>query len=88
MKLFNHISEVADDSSCFVVLLIDEVESIASARSSANKSGEPGDAIRVVNSVLTSLDSLRRKPNVLILCTSNMLESLDEVEKVKYHYDS
>ncbi len=81
MKLFNHISEIAEDETCLTILLIDEVESIASARSSASSSGEPGDAIRVVNAVLTSLDSLKRKPNVLVMCTSNMISSLDEVRK-------
>lgn len=79
MKLFNHISEIAEDQNSLVVLLIDEVESIANARSAASRSGEPGDAVRVVNAVLTSLDSLKRKPNVLVLCTSNMVHSLDEV---------
>jgi SpoVK/Ycf46/Vps4 family AAA+-type ATPase len=79
MKLFNHISEIAEDETCLTILLIDEVESIASARSNASSSGEPGDAIRVVNAVLTSLDSLKRKPNVLVMCTSNMISSLDEV---------
>ena len=63
----------------FIILLIDEVESIASARTASSRSNEPGDAIRVVNAVLTSLDVLRRKKNVLVLCTSNMLSSLDEV---------
>jgi SpoVK/Ycf46/Vps4 family AAA+-type ATPase len=80
MKLFTHIAEIAEDPECFVVLLIDEVESIASARSMSSKSGEPGDAIRVVNAVLTSLDSLKRKKNILVLCTSNMVTSLDEVK--------
>lgn len=79
MKLFTHIGEIAEDPKCLIVLLIDEVESIASARSASSTSGEPGDAIRVVNAVLTSLDNLRRKPNVLVLCTSNMIESLDPV---------
>lgn len=78
MKLFKHISEVAEDSECLVVLLIDEVESIAAARTGASKAGEPGDAIRVVNAVLTSLDALRKRQNVLVLCTSNMSSSLDE----------
>ncbi|RYG66707.1 AAA family ATPase [archaeon] len=82
MKLFNHISDIAEDSRTLVILLIDEVESIANARSSASQAGEPGDAVRVVNAVLTSLDSLRRKNNVLVLCTSNMLASLDEVSVV------
>lgn len=79
MKLFNHIAEVADDPDSLVVLLIDEVESIVNARSSAQRSGEPGDALRVVNAVLTSLDSLKRRANVIVLCTSNMIHALDEV---------
>lgn len=80
MKLFQHISDIADDDTCLVILLIDEVESIAAARNSANRSGEPGDAIRVVNAVLTSLDQLRRRKNVLVMCTSNMQSTLDEVQ--------
>jgi len=77
MKLFAHIKELAEDTSCLVVVLIDEVESITSARSSSGRSNEPGDAVRVVNAVLTSLDGLRRLPNVLLLCTSNLVDSVD-----------
>lgn len=77
MKLFDHISEIADDPDCFVAVLIDEVESITAARQGSVRSNEPGDAVRVVNSVLTSLDALKRRPNVLVLCTSNMLSSVD-----------
>jgi hypothetical protein len=77
MKLFAHIRDLADDSDCLVVVLIDEVESITSARSSSGRSNEPGDAVRVVNAVLTSLDGLRRLPNVLLLCTSNLVDSVD-----------
>ena len=40
-------------------------------------SNEPGDAVRVVNAVLTSLDALKRRPNVLVLCTSNMQSAID-----------
>lgn len=77
MKLFDQIHDIADDEDTFVCILIDEVESIASTRSSSVRSNEPGDAVRVVNSVLTSLDTLRRRPNVLVLCTSNMISSID-----------
>jgi SpoVK/Ycf46/Vps4 family AAA+-type ATPase len=76
-KLFDQIAEAAEDPDCLVCVLIDEVESITASRSSAAQSNEPGDAVRVVNAVLTSLDALRRRPNVLILCTSNMLDSID-----------
>jgi hypothetical protein len=57
--------------------LIDEVESITASRSSNARSNEPGDAVRVVNAVLTSLDALKRRPNVLVLCTSNLIGSVD-----------
>ena len=79
MKLFDHIAEIATDEDCFVCVLIDEVESITATRTSS--SSEPGDAVRVVNSVLTSLDSLRRRPNILVLTTSNILDSIDPAFK-------
>jgi len=57
------------------IILIDEVESLTSARSgSAN---EPADAVRVVNAVLTQLDSLKKYPNVLVVCTSNITGKID-----------
>lgn len=78
MKLFEHISELAEDENCLLFVLIDEVESIVGSRSNSSRSNEPGDAVRVVNAVLTSLDQIKTKKNVLILCTSNMLSSIDE----------
>jgi AAA+ superfamily predicted ATPase len=33
----------------------------------------------VVNAVLTSLDALKRRKNVLVLCTSNMISAIDPV---------
>ena len=75
MKLFDQINDVAEDTETFVAVLIDEVESITSTRTA--NSSEPGDAVRVVNSVLTCLDQLKRRKNVLVLCTSNMLSSID-----------
>jgi hypothetical protein len=77
MKMFDHIHEVADDPEQFVCILIDEVESLTRSRTEASSGNEPGDAIRVVNAVLTALDALRRQPNVLVLCTSNMIEGID-----------
>lgn len=81
MKLFTHIGEIAEDEECMVVVLIDEVESITASRGSAARSNEPGDAVRVVNAVLTSLDALKRRPNVLVLCTSNLIASVDPVRQ-------
>ena len=86
MKLFDQIDEIAQDEKCLVIVLIDEVESIASARNASARSNEPGDAVRVVNAVLTSLDALRRKSNVLILCTSNMVNNIDEAFRDRVDY--
>eukprot|EP01063_Lacrimia_lanifica_P006928 TRINITY_DN14392_c0_g1_i1.p1 TRINITY_DN14392_c0_g1~~TRINITY_DN14392_c0_g1_i1.p1 ORF type:complete len:442 (+),score=154.72 TRINITY_DN14392_c0_g1_i1:33-1358(+) len=77
MKLFTRVREMAADPACLVVLLVDEVESLAAARKAALNSSEPSDSIRVVNALLTQLDALRRFPNVLTLCTSNITEAID-----------
>lgn len=77
-QLFSRIdSKVANDPFTMVTVLIDEVESIASSRTASMTTSEPGDAVRVVNSVLTCLDSLRRRPNALVMCTSNLMGSID-----------
>lgn len=38
---------------------------------------EPSDAIRAVNALLTQLDALRKRPNVMLLTTSNITEAVD-----------
>ena len=38
---------------------------------------EPSDAIRVVNSLLTQIDQIKRFPNVIILTTSNVTGAID-----------
>ena len=79
MNLFEHIQECCDDADCLVCVLVDEVESLTSARQNAIGNGEPGDALRVVNAMLTGLDKLRRFKNVIILTTTNMMESAVDV---------
>lgn len=76
LKLFKTIKEVAEDPDSLVIILIDEVESIAYSRESVS-SQEPSDSLRVVNAVLTQLDQLRGHPNVLVLTTSNLSGSID-----------
>lgn len=46
--MFSSIKEVAEDPDSLVIILIDEVESIAYARDSVS-SQEPSDSLRVVN---------------------------------------
>ncbi|XP_020799413.1 pachytene checkpoint protein 2 homolog [Drosophila serrata] len=74
--LFSKIGELVADKNNLVCVLIDEVESLAYARSSMS-SNEPRDAMRVVNAVLTQLDNIKACPNVLILATSNLAQSID-----------
>lgn len=74
-KLFSKIHELVEDEDALVFVLVDEVESLSAARKASGT--EPSDAIRVVNALLTQLDSLRARPNVLIMTTSNLPDSVD-----------
>jgi hypothetical protein len=53
------------------------VESLTAARKAAVSGSEPSDAVRVVNAVLTAIDSFRTRKNVLLLTTSNVSEAID-----------
>lgn len=76
MKLFTKVKEIIAQPKSLVCVLIDEVESIAYARESMSGQ-EPKDAMRVVNALLTQLDSIKESPNVLILATSNLASNID-----------
>ncbi|XP_076180876.1 pachytene checkpoint 2 protein isoform X1 [Ptiloglossa arizonensis] len=77
MKLFNEMKSLLEDSHVLICILIDEIESLAHARKSCSNGVEPTDSIRVVNALLTQLDQIKRYPNVLILTTSNLSETID-----------
>lgn len=80
-KLFKKVRKIIRDhneNDIFICLLIDEVESLSSARKKTMDSGEPTDSIRVVNTLLTEIDSLKYYHNTLLLTTSNMTEMIDE----------
>ena len=66
-----------EDPRHLVCVLIDEVESLTAARTNAMSGSEPSDAIRVVNALLTQLDSIKNAANVLILTTSNITGAID-----------
>ncbi|GAA5974715.1 hypothetical protein JCM11641_007236 [Rhodosporidiobolus odoratus] len=76
-RLFAQVTEMVDDEGCFVVVLIDEVESLTAARAGAMSGKEPSDALRVVNALLTQLDKLKTRKNVLIMTTSNLSGAID-----------
>ena len=85
-KLFQQIRDLAElaldledrSRSSLVFVLIDEVESLATARRQSIQGGEPSDGVRAVNALLTQLDQLRQYPNVYVMCTSNVSEAIDE----------
>ena len=61
-----------------VIVLIDEVESLAFDRKAvAANPHEPSDIMRGVNKLLTELDRLREVPGVLVVMTSNLDEVID-----------
>ncbi|OAV89200.1 hypothetical protein PTTG_08986 [Puccinia triticina 1-1 BBBD Race 1] len=77
-SLFTKIEQIAENADVFVLVLIDEVESLAGSRSSGASGSEPSDALRAVNSLLTALDKLRHYKNILVLTTSNLTGSIDD----------
>uniref|UniRef100_A0A7S3VK24 AAA+ ATPase domain-containing protein n=2 Tax=Dunaliella tertiolecta TaxID=3047 RepID=A0A7S3VK24_DUNTE len=76
-KLFSKITELLEEPDVLVFVLIDEVESLASARKGSGGVSEPSDAVRAVNALLTQLDALRRFPNAMVLTTSNITQAID-----------
>ncbi|KAG9156559.1 hypothetical protein Leryth_006541 [Lithospermum erythrorhizon] len=76
-KLFSKIQEMVEEENNLIFVLIDEIESLAAARSAALSRSEPSDSIRVVNALLTQLDKLKSAPNVIILTTSNITTAID-----------
>lgn len=62
-----------------VCVLMDEVETIASSRTASNAAGECQDGVRATNQLLTALDALLGpRANVVVLCTSNLRNALDD----------
>ncbi|MCJ1469013.1 hypothetical protein MMC07_007645 [Pseudocyphellaria aurata] len=77
-KLFEKIERILKaQQNTFVIVFIDEVESLTSARQHSADSHEPRDALRAVNALLTALDRLRKYPNLVILSTSNLIKAMD-----------
>jgi SpoVK/Ycf46/Vps4 family AAA+-type ATPase len=70
-------------------VIIDEVETVAGSRERSAANGEVGDALRATNQLLTALDKLRCFTNVLVFCTSNLIQTVDgaflsRVDTAKY----
>ena len=76
--LVEHIPSLAGDGMPTVVLL-DEVESMAVARSEASLAANPADVHRATDAVLGAIDSSAvNLPNLIYVATSNFTGTLDE----------
>ena len=76
--LLEHVPDLCADGMPTIVLL-DEVESMAVARSAASLAANPVDVHRATDAVLTALDQVTRKaPNIFFVVTSNYPDGLDE----------
>lgn len=76
-RMFDNIdSMLEEEEDTFVCVIIDEIETLAAPRERSLNSNEPFDAIRAVNALLTGLDKLRQHPNVVAICTSNLVTAL------------
>ncbi|KAF8252805.1 AAA-domain-containing protein [Wilcoxina mikolae CBS 423.85] len=76
-QMFDQIMELLSDNNLFIVILIDEVETLAASRNAAGSGVEPKDGLRVVNALLTALDKLKTKTNVIVFTTSNLIQHTD-----------
>lgn len=65
------------DPTRVIVVLIDEVEGLVRSRKTGLAHGEVEDSLRATNAVLTGFDQLRSCSNVLLLCTTNLIDCLD-----------
>ncbi|OBT85425.1 hypothetical protein VE02_04842 [Pseudogymnoascus sp. 03VT05] len=70
-------SQSSEQPKTLIVLLIDEIESLAASRETASARNEVHDAVRATNALLTGFDMVKNNANVLIVCTSNLSDSLD-----------
>jgi SpoVK/Ycf46/Vps4 family AAA+-type ATPase len=74
----DHVPDLAG-ADMPTVLVLDEVESMAVARSAASLSANPADVHRATDALLMALDrNARSHPNLIVVATSNFTSALDE----------
>lgn len=76
-QMFERITSLSQDQTTLFCVLIDEVESIAGSREHFSESGECHDSVRATNQLLTALDRICTRPNVVIFCTTNLRQAID-----------
>ncbi|KAL8699926.1 MAG: hypothetical protein Q9224_001199 [Gallowayella concinna] len=77
-RIFDTIErKLKQEPEVFVCVLLDEIESLAAARQQSIGGNEPKDSMRALNALLVALDRLGKYSNVLVLCTSNLVQMID-----------
>ena len=76
-NLFREIEGLMLDPKRMVFVLVDEVESLTSARKNSGGGSECTDSILAVNELLTEMDRIKYRKNVLFLTTSNITDLID-----------
>ena len=76
-NLFREIENLMLNPSRIVFVLVDEIESLTSARKNSASGGECTDSILAVNEILTGMDRFKYHKNVLFLTTSNITDLID-----------
>ena len=74
---FDQIHGIAQDPRALICVVMDEVETIAGNRERSTSGSECNDGLRATNQLLTALDRMRGLPNVIVLCTSNLITAID-----------
>jgi len=75
--MFERIHTLAQSRSTLVCVVMDEVETIAGSRIRSTNGIECNDGLRATNQLLTALDRLRNLPNIIVICTSNLIDAID-----------
>lgn len=84
--MFDSIESMLDEEEdTFVCVFVDEVETLTARREQSLSGNEPFDAMRAVNALLRALDRLRHHPNVVVLCTSNLITALVSAKSERDH---
>lgn len=61
-----------------LIVLIDEIEVLAVSRAQSAAIQEPHDVIKVCDALITGIERLEVVPNVILICTTNLRNTLDE----------
>ena len=78
MKLFRE-TIVEEAAKGPLIVLLDEVETMAASRQKVSMEANPLDVHRATDAVLTGLDAIAAShPEIIFICTSNFQQALDE----------